>query len=190
MIAQPDTTSTVADVSSGTDRLASRAERDFNRPTTLPSSAPVSPSAKPTPAPTTKAPVKPAPKPRTAKPAPVPVKPKATATKRATPRPSPSKRVTTPATGGTRCQASYYDTGSITASGEPFNPDGLTAAHRTLSFGTRLKVTNVANGKTVIVRINDRGPFVGGRCLDLSRGAFASISSLGAGVATIRYQIL
>jgi rare lipoprotein A len=88
------------------------------------------------------------------------------------------------------CQASYYSTGETTANGEAFNPDGLTAAHRTLGFGTRLRVTNVANGKTVTVRVNDRGPFASGRCLDLTRGAFAAIASLGSGVATVRYEIL
>ena len=67
--------------------------------------------------------------------------------------------------------ASYYGrelAGNRTASGERFNPNGLTAAHRTLPLGTRLRVTNVANGRSVIVRVNDRGPFVGKRLIDVS----------------------
>lgn len=71
--------------------------------------------------------------------------------------------------------ASYYDTGSRTASGERFNPDGMTAAHKTLPFGTKVKVTNQANGKSVKVTINDRGPFVKGRIIDLSAGAARKI---------------
>jgi rare lipoprotein A len=86
------------------------------------------------------------------------------------------------------CGVSYYETGSVTASGEPFDPDGLTAAHKTLPFDTRVRVT--ANGKSVVVRINDRGPFVSGRCLDLARGAFAEIASLSSGVITAKYEVL
>jgi rare lipoprotein A len=88
------------------------------------------------------------------------------------------------------CGASYYDQGETTANGEPFDPNGLTAAHKTFAFGTRVKVTNAANGKSVTVRINDRGPFVEDRCLDLARGAFERIASLDAGVITVRYQVL
>jgi rare lipoprotein A len=64
-----------------------------------------------------------------------------------------------------------YETGSKTASGERLNPGGLTAAHRTLPFGTRVRVTNKSNGRTVTVRINDRGPFVRGRIIDLTPAA-------------------
>ena len=67
----------------------------------------------------------------------------------------------------------------------------MTAAHKTLPFNTRVRVTNPANGKSVVVRINDRGPFVSGRCLDLARGAFMVIASVGAGVIdNARYQVL
>ena len=66
----------------------------------------------------------------------------------------------------------------------------MTAAHRTLPLGTMLRVTNPANGKSVVVRINDRGPFVGGRCLDLSRAAMASIGGTRAGVVPVEYQVL
>ena len=74
--------------------------------------------------------------------------------------------------------ASYYGqelAGRRTASGERFNPSAMTAAHRTLRFGTRVRVTNSHNGRSVIVRINDRGPFVKGRSIDLSSGAARAI---------------
>ena len=86
--------------------------------------------------------------------------------------------------------ASYYWQGSRTASGARFNPDGMTAAHRTLPFGTRVQVTNRANGQSVIVTINDRGPFVGGRVIDLSRGAARAINMTGAGVAPVSLVVL
>src|SRR5262249_51638847 len=65
--------------------------------------------------------------------------------------------------------------GHRTASGETFNPGAMTAAHRTLPFGTRVRVTNSRNGRSIIVRINDRGPFVKGRAIDLSSGAARAI---------------
>lgn len=68
-------------------------------------------------------------------------------------------------------RASWYGSGHRTANGERFNPNGMTAAHRSLPFGTRVRVTNRSNGRSVVVRINDRGPFVAGRILDLSRGS-------------------
>jgi rare lipoprotein A len=88
------------------------------------------------------------------------------------------------------CVASFYSDGQLTANGEVFNPNDFTAAHKTFAFNTRLRVTNLANGKSTVVRINDRGPFVPGRCLDLSRAAFAAIASLSSGVANVRYEIL
>ncbi len=78
-------------------------------------------------------------------------------------------------TGGSLIYASYYSSGYRTASGERFNPNGYTAAHRSLPFGTRLQVTNPRTGRSVVVRINDRGPFVRGRGLDLARGAAFAI---------------
>lgn len=75
--------------------------------------------------------------------------------------------------------ATWYATGRQTASGEPFNPNGLTAAHRTLPFGSRVMVTNPRNGKFVTVVINDRGPFTRGITLDLARGAARAISMSG-----------
>jgi rare lipoprotein A len=86
--------------------------------------------------------------------------------------------------------ASYYKSGKRTANGEHFNPMGMTAAHRKLPFGTRVKVTNLRNGKTVIVRINDRGPFIKGRVMDLSLGAAKVIGLNKAGVAKISFVIL
>ena len=88
--------------------------------------------------------------------------------------------------------ASHYGVGDgyhgqITANGETYNAYGLSTAHRYLPFGTRLRVTNQANGKSVIVRVNDRGPFVSGRSLDLSYGAFSKIASPGQGVASVCY---
>lgn len=83
-------------------------------------------------------------------------------------------------------KASFYSFGSLTASGERFNQHGFTAASRTLPFGTRLHVTNPATGRSVVVRINDRGPFVRGRDLDLARGAAAAIGMVEQGTATLR----
>jgi peptidoglycan lytic transglycosylase len=87
--------------------------------------------------------------------------------------------------------ASYYGkelAGRRTASGERFNPGAMTAAHRTLPLGTRVRVTNIHNGRSVIVRINDRGPFVKGRSIDLSSGAARAI---GMGTAAnVRMEVI
>lgn len=91
---------------------------------------------------------------------------------------------------GSTCGASYYTTGSVTANGEAFNTNDFTAAHKTLPFGTRVKVTNTTNGKTTIVRINDRGPFVVGRCLDLSRAAMSAVGGISSGVITVEYEVI
>jgi rare lipoprotein A len=88
------------------------------------------------------------------------------------------------------CRASFYDEPQMTANGETFDPDADTAAHKTLAFNTRLRVTNVANGRSVVVRVNDRGPYVSGRCLDLSRAAFASIADTSAGTIAVTYTVL
>lgn len=94
-----------------------------------------------------------------------------------------------PATGNT-CGASYYHEGQKTANGETFNPNAMTAAHKTLPFNSRVKVTNPKTGQSVIVRINDRGPYISGRCLDLSRAAFASIAPLSAGAVTVNWEVV
>lgn len=88
------------------------------------------------------------------------------------------------------CGASFYSEGQRTANGEWFDPDAYTAASKTLPFDTRVRVTNKANGKSVVVRINDRGPYVSGRCLDLSKAAFAAIANPSSGVITVRYEVL
>ena len=83
--------------------------------------------------------------------------------------------------------ASWYSLPrNITANGEQMNPNELTAAHRSLPFGTRVVVENLANGRSVVVRINDRGPFIGGRIIDLSKAAAASIGMIAAGTAKVR----
>ncbi|MET7948077.1 septal ring lytic transglycosylase RlpA family protein [Micromonospora sp. NPDC005324] len=111
----------------------------------------------------------------------------------ASPKPKPTAKKTTAAAKvleSGSCGASFYSDGQLTANGESFNPDALTAAHKTLPFNTKVRVTNPANGKSVTVRINDRGPFIDGRCLDLSRAAFASIASVDVGALTVRYEVL
>jgi rare lipoprotein A len=108
-------------------------------------------------------------------------------TSRPSPKPSPTKAK--PKITGS-CGASFYDVGQGTASGERFDPESLTAAHKTWKFGTRVRVTNPRNGKSVVVRIDDRGPYVDGRCIDLSRAAFAAIENPGRGVMTVRYEVL
>src|ERR1700674_4304840 len=86
--------------------------------------------------------------------------------------------------------ASYSHESQALASGGRFNPDGMTAAHRSLPFGTMLRVTNLATGRSVTVRVNDRGPYVRGRGLDLSRGAARVIGMIGAGVARVAYRVI
>jgi rare lipoprotein A len=86
--------------------------------------------------------------------------------------------------------ASFYQSGKLTANGEKFNPVGMTAAHRTLPFGTKVRVTNVLTGKVVVVRINDRGPFIRGRIIDLAYGAARTVGLHLTGVAKVRLEIL
>ena len=89
--------------------------------------------------------------------------------------------------------ASYYGdelAGNRTASGERFDPDELTAAHRTLAFGSRVRVTNMANGKSVVVRINDRGPFSRGRVIDVSHAAAREIGMHRSGTARVKLALL
>jgi rare lipoprotein A len=89
--------------------------------------------------------------------------------------------------------ASYYGkelAGNRTASGERFNPSDLTAAHRTLPLGTKLRVTNKSTGDAVIVRVNDRGPFIKSRLIDLSFGAAREIGMVRTGTARVTVEIL
>ena len=90
-------------------------------------------------------------------------------------------------------RASFYHsslTGERTASGERYNPEAFTAAHRELPFGTRVRVTNLRNDKSVVVRINDRGPYHDNRILDLSRRAAQELGMLDRGVAKVRIEVL
>ena len=86
--------------------------------------------------------------------------------------------------------ASYYKHGARTANGEKYNPHGLTAAHRNLPFGTKVKVTNVKTGKSVVVRINDRGPFIRNRVIDLSLGAAKVVGLTRSGVAKVNFVVM
>lgn len=87
-------------------------------------------------------------------------------------------------------RASWYSMTSRTASGERCNPNALTAAHRSLPFGTRVKVENVRNGRSVVVRINDRGPYSGGRIIDVTRAAARRLGILGSGTGHVRLTVL
>jgi rare lipoprotein A len=89
--------------------------------------------------------------------------------------------------------ASWYGydwAGRKTANGERYNPEGMTAAHRSLPMGTKVRVTNTRNGKSVIVRINDRGPYIGGRVIDLSLGAARILGMMSSGLAPVRIEVL
>jgi rare lipoprotein A len=89
--------------------------------------------------------------------------------------------------------ASYYAKNlhhRKTASGERFDNYAMTAAHKSLPFGSKVKVTNLNNGKSVTVRINDRGPFVKGRIIDLTRAAFSQIADLDKGVVKVQIRVL
>lgn len=89
--------------------------------------------------------------------------------------------------------ASWYGAkfhGRRTANGERYDMNQLTAAHRTLPFGTKVRVTNQRNGRAVVVRINDRGPFAGRRIIDLSRGAAGALGMVNSGVAPVKLEVL
>jgi rare lipoprotein A len=86
--------------------------------------------------------------------------------------------------------ASFYTEGTKTASGEKFDTNELTAAHPTLPFGTRLRVTNVTSGKSVTVRVNDRGPYVRGRVVDVSHAAAESLGMVDGGVAKVKLDVV
>ena len=97
-------------------------------------------------------------------------------------------------TGGTKTAsqgiASFYSEGTRTASGEKFDANELTAAHPTLPFGTKLRVTNVTNGQSVTVRVNDRGPYVPGRVVDVSYSAARTLGMVGGGVAKVKLDVV
>jgi rare lipoprotein A len=105
------------------------------------------------------------------------------------PAPKPAPRVVHSAKG----EASWYGPGfygNRTANGETFRPGTLTAAHRTLPFGTKVRVTNLWNGRSAIVRINDRGPFHGNRVIDLAHGAAHTLGLTASGIAQVRLDVL
>jgi rare lipoprotein A len=93
-----------------------------------------------------------------------------------------------PAAGGGL--ASFYSEGSKTASGERFDPSELTAAHPTLPFGTRLRVTNTKTGRSVTVRVNDRGPYVPGRVVDVSYSAAQALGMVRSGTASVKLDVV
>lgn len=86
--------------------------------------------------------------------------------------------------------ASWYDTGHITANGDPFNPNSLSAAHKTMMFGSIVRVHNLDNNKTVDVYINDRGPYVDGRIIDLTPLAAKALGMYEAGLAKVELEII
>ena len=86
--------------------------------------------------------------------------------------------------------ASWYGEPQITASGERYSPSALTAAHRTLPFGTMVKVTNLSTNCAAVVRINDRGPFKKGRIIDVSKAAAKQLKMIGAGTASVQIEVV
>nr|WP_246518595.1 septal ring lytic transglycosylase RlpA family protein [Ancylobacter lacus] len=103
----------------------------------------------------------------------------------ATPGAAAEKRL-----GSASGMASYYGYGGRTASGEHHNAAAMTAAHRSLPFGTHVRVTNTANGRSVVVRINDRGPFVRGRVIDVSTAAADALGFRRRGVARVDLAVI
>jgi len=105
-----------------------------------------------------------------------------------TAKPTPTAPVTLPQTG----QASWYGVdhqGKLTASGTPFDQAGFTAAHPSLPFGSKVKVTNLANGKSVVVVVTDRGPSSGNRIIDLSQAAAKALEMIDSGTANVRVEL-
>jgi rare lipoprotein A len=91
---------------------------------------------------------------------------------------------------GSYALASFYSHGRRTASGEKFDPQDLTAAHRTLPFGTRVRVTSLATGRSVTVRVNDRGPYIRGRAIDVSSSAAKMLGITRQGVAKVKLDVV
>ena len=107
--------------------------------------------------------------------------------------PAPAANGLLASAGVTVGQASWYGPGFYggrTASGEVLRPGTLTAAHRYLAFGTKVRVTNLQNGLTAVVRINDRGPFHGGRIIDLAHGAAQQLGVTSSGTAQVKIEVL
>ena len=113
--------------------------------------------------------------------------------RRATPRVMVAKKHDEPflpKSTGSQGLASYYTEGTKTASGETFNSAELTAAHPNLPFGTKLRVTNTTTGKSVVVRVNDRGPFVRGRVVDVSYSAAQALGMVNSGTANVKLDVV
>lgn len=109
---------------------------------------------------------------------------------RGTQGPAPDDLVDRPAFAGI---ASYYSDaldGNTTASGQPYDRNALTAAHRTLPFGTQVRVTNLENGASVVLRVNDRGPFVEGRVIDVSRRAAEALDFVRQGLVRVEVRVI
>jgi rare lipoprotein A len=102
----------------------------------------------------------------------------------------PDKSATTGTPRASQGLASFYSQDTETASGEKFDARELTAAHPSLPFGTRLRVTNVATGRSVTVRVNDRGPYVAGRVVDVSHSAAEALGMVGQGVAKVKLDVV
>lgn len=109
------------------------------------------------------------------------------------PQPEPQKIAVGPISFQFQGWASWYGpgfNGNLSANGERFNQEAMTAAHKSLPFGTKVRVTNLDNGRSVIVRINDRGPFTPGRVIDLSAGAARVIGMIQSGVAPVKVEVI
>ena len=104
--------------------------------------------------------------------------------------PFASSKDATETRSASRGLASFYTEGTRTASGEKFDTNQLTAAHPTLPFGTRLRVTNVATGRSVTVRVNDRGPYVPGRIVDVSYSAAETLGMVDGGLAKVKLDVV
>ena len=87
-------------------------------------------------------------------------------------------------------KASWYKMGTTTANGERMNPQAMAAAHKSLPFGPKVKVENLSNGRSVVVRINDRGPFVHGRVIDVTQGAAERLGMIRSGVARVKVTVV
>lgn len=98
--------------------------------------------------------------------------------------------LSTPSNAAECGKASWYKMGKVTASGEPMDVNAMAAAHRTLPFGTKVRVENLANNRSIVVRINDRGPFIRGRVIDVTQGAARRLDMIGSGVAPVRVTVL
>jgi rare lipoprotein A len=103
---------------------------------------------------------------------------------------APRNRGTASRGSGSVGMASYYWQPQRVASGGSFNPNGMTAAHKSLPFGSRVRVTHMGNGRSVEVRINDRGPYVAGRIIDLSKAAAGLLGMTAQGIARVRVEVL